>query len=379
MVSLLSQSPAPLAQVTAEVTQKLAWMRQALTETGAAAVRLRGIDWFAWATAGASNIVLLAAETGVAEVLVTPTAAWILTDEIEAPRLRDEEIPPIADCYALQVFPWAEPEAREAFVRQVTGAALVLSDRPIAPEQSLPAFLVQHKRTLLPSELDRYRRVCQLASSAMTEVLTQARPEWTEYQLAAAGAAALWKRGIHPALTLAAGERRLPLYRHATPSPEPLGQIAMLVFCARGFGLYANLTRFVAFSPLTPAQEQLHHQVRVIEAMMLNHCKLNMPLNQIYLTLQRAYAVQGYPQAIHQHHQGGTTGYLAREIVATPDTAELLLGNQAIAWNPSLPGAKIEDTFVLKQDGQLENLTFDATWPNTEVNGRFRPLPLFRP
>ena len=117
----------------------------------------------------------------------------------------------------------------------------------------------------------------------------------------------------------------------------------------------------------------------MIEAMMLNHCKLNMPLNQIYLTLQRAYAVQGYPQAIHQHHQGGTTGYLAREIVATPDTAELLLGNQAIAWNPSLPGAKIEDTFVLKQDGQLENLTFDATWPNTEVNGRFRPLPLFRP
>ena len=36
----------------------------------------------------------------------------------------------------------------------------------------------------------------------MTEVLTRARPEWTEWQLAGAGAEALWRRGIEPTLTL---------------------------------------------------------------------------------------------------------------------------------------------------------------------------------
>ncbi|MET0857895.1 MAG: peptidase M24, partial [Telluria sp.] len=54
-----------------EVAAKLALARQWLADSGAGALRLRGIDWFAWLTAGGSSAVLLAAETGVAEVLVT--------------------------------------------------------------------------------------------------------------------------------------------------------------------------------------------------------------------------------------------------------------------------------------------------------------------
>jgi hypothetical protein len=69
-------------------------------------------DWFAWATAGGSNTVLLAAETGVAEVLVTDEAAWILTDEIEAQRLKDEEVPADAG-YQWHISPvGTEPRSR---------------------------------------------------------------------------------------------------------------------------------------------------------------------------------------------------------------------------------------------------------------------------
>lgn len=64
-----------------EVSYKLELIRKALTETDAMAVCLKGSDWFSWATAGASNTVLLTAETGVAEVLVTAENAWILTDD----------------------------------------------------------------------------------------------------------------------------------------------------------------------------------------------------------------------------------------------------------------------------------------------------------
>lgn len=370
-----------LPESAAEISDKLARIREALSETGAAGVRLRGTDWFAWAIAGASNTVLLTAETGVAEVLVTAEGAWVLTDEIEAQRLRDEELTGIDTAgYQVKVSPWAEPAHREAFVVEVTGGGKILSDRPSLSdsqntESSLPASLIQAKRTLLPIECDRYRQIGRLASEAMTEVLTQAKPDWTEYQLAGAGAAALWKRGLHPALTLAAGAYRLPLYRHPTPTDEPLGQIAMMVFCARGFGLYANLTRFVCFGSLTTEQEELHRQVREIEAAALDRCQNNTPLNQIYATLKETYANHGYPQAIAEHHQGGTTGYLAREVVANPTTSDRLTANMAIAWNPSLPGAKIEDTFLVQQDGSLENLTFDPNWPSVEVAGRSRPIP----
>lgn len=360
------------SEFASEVSSKLELIRNALSETGAKGVLLRGTDWFAWATAGGSNTVLLTAETGVAEVLVTTEDAWILTDEIEAQRLRDEELPA---SFQMQINPWADSTARDSFVREATEGGRILSDRPTNHQDSLPASLINHKRVMMRSELERYRQVGRKASEAMTEVLSAAQPTWTEYQLAGAGAEALWARGLHPALTLVAGERRLPLYRHATPTREPLGKIAMLVFCARGYGLYANLTRFVSFGSLSAEDGELHRHVREIEATALNLSRADTPLNAVYHALEQAYQQHGYPQAIHEHHQGGTTGYLARETIANPASTESLAGNMVVAWNPSLVRAKIEDTFVILRDG-LENLTLDPNWPSIEVEGRSRPVPL---
>lgn len=359
-----------------EVTSKLQFIRQTLAENEVQGVRLRGTDWFAWATAGASNAVLLTAETGIAEVLVTVQDAWVLTDEIEAQRLVDEELP---NNFKLSVNPWADTAAREAFVRDATGGGKILSDRPTGDlEEPLPKSVQLHKQVMMSTELERYRQVGRKASEAMTEVLKAAQPTWTEYQLAGAGAEALWARGLHPALTLVASERRLPLYRHATPTGEQIGREAMLVFCARRYGLYANLTRFVCFGGQTQNSASLHRHVREIEAQALNLCKPGISLNAVYDTFAQAYEQHGFNHAIREHHQGGTTGYLAREIIANPLTTDTLAGNMAIAWNPSLPGAKVEDTFVILKDGKLENLTFDPDFPNVEVEGRLRAVPLER-
>jgi Xaa-Pro aminopeptidase len=230
----------------------------------------------------------------------------------------------------------------------------------------------------LPSELERYRQVGQLASEAMTEVLNQAQPTWTEYQLAGAGAKALWARGLHPALTLAAGDRRLPLYRHPLPSGETIGRQAMLVFCARGYGLIISLTRFVCFGGLSEQDQKLHRSIAEIEAVALNHSQLETPLNAVYNALAQAYERHGYPNAIREHHQGGAAGYGAREVVATPETSDRLAANMVLAWNPSIPGAKIEDTFVLNADNNLENLSFDTQFPAIEIEGRLRAVPLER-
>lgn len=363
-----------MKELNEEVSRKLELSRDALRESEATGVRLKGTDWFAWATAGGSNTVLLTAETGVAEVLVTAEDAWVLTDEIEAQRLKDEELP---ENFQVNVNPWADDAARESFVRDATNGGKVISDRPIPHvEKRLPTSLQLHKQVMMSSELDRYREVGRKASEAMTEVLTAAKPTWTEYQLAGAGAEALWARGIHPALTLVASERRLPLYRHATATGEAIGRQAMLVFCARRYGLYANLTRFVSFGSLGDEHAELHRHVREIEAQALNVCKPGTSLDAVYHALAQAYDQHGFKQAILQHHQGGTTGYLSREIVANPTTTDTLAENMAIAWNPSLTGAKIEDTFVIFNDGKLENLTFDPNWPSVEVEGRRRPVPL---
>lgn len=357
-----------------ELQTKLTTIRAALDAHALAGVRLRGVDWFAWATGGGSNVVILTTETGVAEVLVTATGAWVLTDAIEAGRLRAEEVPP-----GLEVWsgPWQSQDEREAFVAARTGAGTVASDRPRDSERPLPPELVAAKRRLLLEEVQRYRLLGRDAAVAVTEALHRTTPEWSEWQLAGAAADALWRRGIHPTLTLVAGARRLPLYRHATATAEPLGEQAMLVVCGRRHGLYANLTRFVSFRRLTPDERRLFDDAAHVEAAAWTASVPGAMLGAVYDAIVAAYARLGHAGAEAHHHQGGTTGYLSRELVATPGMETVIEAETALAWNPSLPGAKIEDT-VITGAGGIEILTIDPTWPVVTVDGRARPDVLVR-
>src|SRR3712207_9354685 len=117
--------------VSGELSAKLAMIRAALSSSSAVAARLRGVDWFAWATCGGSNVVILTTEAGVAEVLVTRDRAWVLTDSIEAERLTTEEIPKQLEVWAA---PWNDPAARDAVVRE-QGGGPVASDRPRRSEE----------------------------------------------------------------------------------------------------------------------------------------------------------------------------------------------------------------------------------------------------
>ena len=359
----------------ADVQQKLALIRRTLDESGLGAVRLRGVDWFAWATGGGSSVVLLAAETGVAELLIGAHDAWLLTDPIEHERLRTEELP--KGLFESVVTDWFDAAARERAVRGLIGSVTVASDRPVPSESPLPLSLVRAKRRLSPADLERYRKVGRLASEAMTAALAQARPEWTEFDLAAVGARELWSRGLHPALTLAAGESRVERYRHPTPSSARLGSKAMLVFCARGHGLYANLTRFVCFRELILSEDARFEAVGRIEAEALAASRPGTSLDTVIKRIHNAYARLGIGEHFAAHHQGGTTGYLSRELVARPGLEDLLEEGTPIAWNPSLPGAKIEDTFVVAEAG-LEILTWDPAWPSVRIDGRDRPAAWIR-
>jgi Xaa-Pro aminopeptidase len=364
----VSASRAAVVTVS-EAETKLRAIRGALSASDLAAVRLRGTDWFSWMTAGGSSAVLLTAETGPAEAFVTADGAWILTDAIEHARLLEEEIPRELPVWSR---PWDAPEQTEQFVADHTRGGRVASDRPVGHEVALPADLVAAKRRLLPAELERYWQLGRDAAEAMTETLMAAQPEWTEQRLAGEGARALWARGIHPALTLVAGESRVTRFRHAVPTAAPLGAMAMLVFCGRRHGLYADLTRFVYFRSPSAEERRRHEAVAGVEAAAFAASRPGTPLSAVYRALADAYAVHGFAGELTRHHQGGTTGYLAREALATPTELTTIERLTALAWNPSVPGAKVEDTVVCTGD-DVDVLTVDPSWPVRVHAERPRP------
>ncbi len=74
-----------------EFEQKQQRVRALLAEKNLDALLLQRVSSFAWATCGAASYVNTATRTGAASLLITPTARYLVTNNIEAPRLEREE------------------------------------------------------------------------------------------------------------------------------------------------------------------------------------------------------------------------------------------------------------------------------------------------
>lgn len=329
-----------------EIERKRKAVSQSLRAASLDRVIFRGLDWVSWALAGGEGRVLLSAETGVADVVIEADGSMrVRTDEIEAPRLYAEEVPSGID---VEVRPWIE--AAPCLDGKVA------SDRPSNGEAALPKDILIRKWILEPEEQERLRRVGRLATLAMEETLARARPEWSEFELAAEGARACMARGLDPCLVMAAGARRLEIYRHPLPKGDLLGRKAMLVFCARRWGLFANVTRLRFFdAPLTGEIRGLEI-LSNLEDLALRLSVEGRSLGEIYEALAAEYERNGLAGEIRKHHQGGTTGYLARETIARPGVRIKIEPGMAVAWNPSLPGLKKEDTILIHRD-RFERVT----------------------
>ncbi len=342
-----------------ELACKVARLRALLAEQGARAMVLTRAENLAWLTGG-GDVLINREGPPVAEGLVSMDRVVILTNQIEAERLRDEELP---DGIELAVYDWFEPAQKAGLLGELTGGAAALCDSELD--------LVNVRNPLLPVEVERYRALGEVASQAMTEVAMTLSPELSERQVAARLHGALRERGLQLPVVLVAGQARFGRYRHPVPQDAPLGRAGLLVICAQQRGLIASLSRMVAFRPVPEVNRERLERVWQVEAAMLEATRPGATLAEVFAAAQRAYAEVGFPDAWREHHQGGPTGYQTRDVLAAPGERCAVQAGVAYAWNPSLPYAKAEDTFFCRDDG-LENLTLDARWPTVTVAGRAR-------
>jgi antitoxin VapB len=176
-------------------------------------------------------------------------------------------------------------------------------------------------------------------------------PGLTETEAAAAVAGACRAAGLFTPALMVAGAARLPRYRHPIPAGGPLGARAMVVVCAERGGQYANLTRFVHFEPPDADLAAKLEACQGILARLRDATQPGRTLGDVFADCQTFYADAGCADGWRHHHQGGLTGYRSRELIAAPGVAHEITTGQAFAWNPSLPGAKAEETFLLTENG----------------------------
>lgn len=89
-----------------------------------------------------------------------------------------------------------------------------------------------------------------------------------------------------------------------------------------------------------------------VEAAAFNETVPGKTMGEVFQKICTAYDKIGMPEEWRRHHQGGLTGYLAREIRADKSTGHVVRVGEAYAWNPSCEGAKCEDTVLVTENGR---------------------------
>jgi len=328
---------------------------------------------FAWLTGG-SNVVDREGDVGVAAAGYDGAGITVVTNNIEAPRLRDEEL---AEDVAVETFDW-----------HATGLADAVAERasaPAAADFDVPGFEAVDagdlRQPLTETDVDAYRTLGRETAAAVESVARELRSGDTEREAASALRVALSARGIESPVALVGGSERAQQYRHYTPQPVELGGYALLSVTAEKAGLHASCTRTVAFDPPEWLEDR-HEAATAVETQALAATREagrdGGIAGDVFGAIQDAYAAVGHESEWRHHHQGGAAGYAGREWIATPNHDAAVALPMAYAWNPTVQGAKSEDTVLVTDDG-FEVLTDTENWPTRAATAPDYDVEIERP
>jgi Xaa-Pro aminopeptidase len=333
------------------------------------AVVLENQNSFAWYTAGGDSHVAIATERGAALLVIVRGAEFLVTTNVEAPRIMTEEVPGLG--FELVEVSWNEPDGMLKALKRLLGKRKAASDTGCGETTKMAGDIAELRFSLTDGEIERYRRVGKDTAEAVGAVCRNVRPGLTENVVAGMLAEELYSRGVTPVVLLVAADDRIEKFRHPINTDKKVGKAVMVVCCGRCWGLIVSCTRLVHFGKLPAQLRGRHDAVLKVDAALNLSTSVGEEIGSVLTAGIQAYREVGFPDEWRMHHQGGPTGYATREFRALPDDRRKVQLNQAFAWNPSIAGTKSEDTILVTDKG-VEFLSLSSGWPIVEVEHRGR-------
>lgn len=337
-----------------------------LAATGYEAVWFARPNAFAWLTGG-NNVVDRGDALGVAAAGYVPDAEpafRVIAPAGEAERVRDEEVP---DEFAVETVPWHQSLADAVAAHSPPTAA---ADFDVPELDRLDAAAV--RQPLSDDDIERYRQLGEETAAAVERVCRELTPEDTEHEVASALRITLSSGAIEAPVVRVAGSERADQYRTPIAGNAKLGDYAVVSVTAARGGLHASLSRTVAFDP--PEEFLARHRAAAqvdATALAATHeaAESGGDASDVFAAIRDAYAALGYPEAIDAGEQGGAAGFARREWQATPGSDQPLTTPMGYTWNPTLGGARSEDTYLVETGADpFECLTATPDWPTEPVS-----------
>ena len=348
-----------------EFKERISRLRELADKHGMESIVLRRNPNLAWAIGGRAHVPLTL-DLACFDLIITKEKTIAVTNKIEAPRLIAEEFP--AEVEVMAIDWW---EGRDA---KLPNGEKIGSDQPGGSRFDLSIEVEQLRQSLSESEVVRFRKVCADSAVALGEAIKLTTSIDREIDVTARIASALWQLNLELVFIGVAGESRVKKFRHPLPTEAAIGNRVVASICARRKGMIASVTRIASFEDNIDSYIQILNVEAALFEKTIVGAKFADPINAAI----KAYSEFGFDELEWQkHHQGGPTGFAPRDWPANSNSAQLILKNQPIAWNPTGNGWKAEDTILATSTG-VELLSVDPAWPTIQVAGRNRPavLPL---
>lgn len=348
-----------------EFKERISRLRELADKHGLESIVLRRNPNLAWAIGGRVHVPLTL-DLACFDLIITKEKTIAVTNKIEAPRLIAEEFPAEVEVIAIEWW-----EGRDA---KLPSGEKIGSDQPGGSRIDLSIEVEQLRQSLSESEVVRFRKVCADSAVALGEAIKLTTSIDREIDVTARIASALWQLNLELVFIGVAGESRVKKFRHPLPTEAAIGNRVVASICARRKGMIASVTRIASFEDNIDSYVQILNVEAALFEKTIVGAKFADPINAAI----KAYPEFGFDELEWQkHHQGGPTGFAPRDWPANSNSAQLILKNQPIAWNPTGNGWKAEDTILATSTG-VELLSVDPAWPTIQVAGRNRPavLPL---
>lgn len=355
-----------------EIKEKERRVREFLRSKGLKGLLLKRQANFSWITGGGLNLVGITTEFGVTSILVTEDSKFLLSNNIEAPRMIQEE--KLEDQgFIVKVFPWYE-DSEVSMVREIIGDGPLGSDTAFPNAVPFVEDIARLRFSLTAEEIERYRWLGNRVSEALEKTMVDTKRGEKESEVVGRLCNELWKDRIDPITLMSAADDRIFSFRHPIPTEKKIDRYLMVSVNARKWGLIVSLTRFVHFGKLSEELRKKYEANVFIDCTFMAHTRPGIPAKEVLKKGIEAYGKMGYPEEWKLHHQGGSIGYTGRDYRVNFNTPDLVQENQAFTWNPSITGTKSEDTILAISKGP-EMITKPVIYPviEVEVEGiRFR-------
>jgi Xaa-Pro dipeptidase len=350
--------------ILGEIQEKERRVREFLKVRGLQALLLKRQANFSWITGGGLNMVGIATELGNASLLITEKGKYVITNNIEAPRMVEEERLE-KQGYQVRSFPWYEDQEL-SLVREIVGRGSVGSDWPFPDGVMVAEEVARLRYSLTPEELVRYRWLGGRVSAALEQTMIATEKGEKESAVVGRLCHELWKDRIDPMGMMSAADERISRFRHPIPMEKKVEKFLMVSVNARKGGLIVCLTRFIHFGKVPQELKEKYEANVFIDCVFMAETRPGVPAREVLRKGIEAYGAKGYPEEWKLHHQGGSIGYNPRDYRVNLETPDVVEENQAFTWNPSLTGTKSEDTILATSRG-VEMITKPVFFPTLSV------------